>query len=193
MDIDDFNSLFIANGKALADQILQQIGKTLTSLVRKEDMLARIGLAKFAMLLRDTSIEDAKQLATRIHSEVNGLEFDAGGQKLHVTVSMGLLEPHLSEDSEIKNLIADTEKYLHKATEAGGNQIVVKSLRKSSGAEHMDVQHALKLLAEGKDELLKPHLGSLITQVMPLLNYIGQQSSDDMAQAIQALKEKLEK
>ncbi|MDY6978960.1 MAG: response regulator [Pseudomonadota bacterium] len=193
MDIDDFNALFIANGKALADKILEQIGKTLTPLVRKEDMLARIGLAKFAMLLRDTPIEDATQLAERIRQEINALSFDAGGQQLHVTVSIGLFEPHLSEQSEIKSLIGETEKYLNKAIEAGGNQTVVKSLRKGSGAEHLNVNQALRLLAEGKEDLLKPHLGSLIEQVMPLLNYIAQQSSDDMAQAIQALKEKLEK
>jgi len=193
MDIDDFNSLFINNGKALVDQILQKIGATLTPLVRKEDMLARIGLAKFAMLLRDTSIEDATQLAERIRKEVNALGFDTGGQQLHVTVSIGLFEPHLTQESEIKTLIADTEKYLNKAIEAGGNQIVVKSLRKVSGAAHLDLKQALKLIGEGKEDLLKPHLGSLIQQVLPLLNYIGQQSSDDMAQAVQALKEKLEK
>lgn len=193
MDIDDFNSLFIANGKEVVNNILHQIGQTLIKLVRKEDMLARIGVAKFAMLLRDTSVEDATQLAERIRTEINELSFDVAGQALHTTVSIGLFEPHITEKSDIKTLIAETEKYLNKAMEAGGNQTVVKSLRKSSGADHLDINHALKLLAEGKDDLLKPHLGSLIKQVLPLLNYIGHQSSDDMAQAVQALKEKLEK
>lgn len=192
MDIDDFNTLFITNGKELVNQILQQIGSTLGSLVRKEDMLARIGLAKFAMLLRDTSIEDATNLAERIRRELNALSFNAAGQQLHITVSIGLFEPLITENSGINDLIAQTEKYLNKAIEAGGNQTVVKSLRKGSGAEHLDINRALKLLAEGKEDLLKPHIGSLIKQVLPLLSYIGLQSHDDLAQAIQALKEKLQ-
>jgi diguanylate cyclase (GGDEF)-like protein len=191
MDIDDFNSLFITNGKQLADEILHNIGDTLSGLVRKEDMLARIGLAKFAMLLKDTSIEDATNLAERIRKEINAHAFQAADQQLHVTVSIGLFEPHITEQSEMKALIAETEKYLAKAVEAGGNQIAVKSLRKITGATHIDVNKALKLLEEGKQELLKPHLGSLINQMLPLLNYIGQQSNDDLAQAITALKEKL--
>ena len=192
MDIDDFNSLFIANGKQLADQILAEIGATLAKLVRKEDMLARIGLSKFAMLLKDTNIDDATGLAERIRKEINQLAFQTAGQQLHVTVSLGVLEPHITEQSDLKSLLAETEKYLGKAIEAGGNQTVVKSLRKVTGASHLDVHKALKLLEEGKEDLLKPHLGSLIQQILPLLNYIGHQSSDDLAQAIKALKEKLQ-
>lgn len=191
MDIDEFNTLFIANGKKLADEILHNIGDTLSGLVRKEDMLARIGLAKFAMLLKDTSIEDATNLAERIRKEINAHPFQAADQQLHVTVSIGLFEPHITEQSEIKALLTETEKYLAKAVEAGGNQIAVKSLRKITGASHIDVNKALQLLEEGKQDLLKPHLGSLITQMLPLLNFIGQQSNDDLAQAITALKEKL--
>ncbi|TDY01053.1 GGDEF domain-containing response regulator [Thiohalophilus thiocyanatoxydans] len=192
MDIDNFNSLFISNGKALMDQILQKISATLTPLVRKEDMLARVGLAKFAMLLRDTSTEDASLLAERMRSEINALSFNSGEQQLHITVSIGLLEPHLTEQSDIKTLVAETETYLNKAMEAGGNQVVAHSQRKDSGAAHLDIEQALKLIEEGKQDLLKPHLGSLMQQLLPLLNYISQQSSEDMAQAIEALKEKLE-
>ncbi len=191
MDIDDFNLIFIANGKQLADQILQKVSATLSSQVRKEDMLARVGLAKFAMLLKDTSIEDAIDLSERIRKEINTLTFQTAEQQLHVTVSIGLLEPDVTEQAEIKSLIAETETYLGKAIDAGGNQIVVKSLRTDTDIGHIDINKALKLVEEGKHDLLKPHLGSLIKQVLPLLNYISQQSSDDLAQAIKAIKEKL--
>lgn len=191
MDIDDFNLIFIANGKQLADQILQKVSATLSSQVRKEDMLARVGLAKFAMLLKDTSIEDAIDLSERIRKEINTLTFQTAEQLLHVTVSIGLLEPDVTEQAEIKSLIAETETYLGKAIDAGGNQIVVKSLRTDTDIGHIDINKALKLVEEGKHDLLKPHLGSLIKQVLPLLNYISQQSSDDLAQAIKAIKEKL--
>lgn len=191
MDIDDFNLIFIANGKQLADQILQKVGGTLSSLVRKEDMLARVGLAKFAMLLKDTNIEDATDLSERIRKEINTLTFQTAEQQLRVTVSIGLLEPHITEQAEIKSLIAETETYLGKAIDAGGNQIVVKSLRTDTDIGHIDINKALKLIEEGKHDLLKPHLGSLIKQILPLLNYISQQSSDDLAQTIKAIKEKL--
>lgn len=190
MDIDDFNTIFISNGKQVADQVLKKVGETLTKLVRKEDMLARIGLAKFAMLLKDTSIEDATNLSKRIRNEINALKFKIGGHVLQITVSIGLFEPRISETSTVKDLLAETEKYLAKAVSAGGNQIAVKSLRRVD-AEHIDVNKALKMLEEDKSELLAPHLGSLVQQILPLLDYISKQSSSDLATAIKALKDKL--
>ncbi|NNF95927.1 MAG: response regulator, partial [Halobacteria archaeon] len=63
LDIDDFNQLFIKYGKEQANAILKQVGQALANIMRKEDTVARIGLAKFAMILRDTSIDGAKDLA----------------------------------------------------------------------------------------------------------------------------------
>ena len=192
MDIDDFNTIFINNGKVFADAILTKIGEALKKLVRQEDMLARIGLAKFAMLLKDTSIEDAMILAERVQKEINALSFKAGEHVLKITVSIGLLEPKIDDDSNIKDLITEAEKYLAKAVAAGGNRVVVKSLRKAAGETHIDINTAIRMLHDGREKQLKPHLAHLVTQLIPLLNYIAEQSGEELITTLNALTEKIE-
>ena len=74
MDLDDFNMVFIKHGKTVADAIIKTIGQQLAKFVRKEDMLARVGLAKFGLLLRDTPLTTAEQLAERMRQMIASLQ-----------------------------------------------------------------------------------------------------------------------
>ncbi|MGD8926586.1 MAG: response regulator, partial [Thioalkalispiraceae bacterium] len=94
MDLDEFNQIFIKNGKKAADAILKVVGQHLAKQVRKEDMLARVGLAKFAMLLRDTPLDNAEQLTRRITESLAELRFKlSSDSSVGVTISSGVYEP----------------------------------------------------------------------------------------------------
>jgi len=188
MDIDDFNTIFIANGKLFADRILRQTGAVLTQLVRKEDMVARIGLAKFGMLLRDTDIDSAMQLGARLTEKINAINFESGQHILNITVSIGMLEPLISEDSTIESLVAETEKYLQKAIEAGGNQVVIKSLRKDYARTKMDISTALRLIEEGDTEFLEQQILPLTRQLYPLLAFLAGHAESELLKPLQQLK-----
>ncbi|MDH5409680.1 MAG: response regulator, partial [Gammaproteobacteria bacterium] len=161
MDIDNFDGLFIKNGKAIADNILKEIGKQLSAQVRNEDKLARIGLAKFGMLLLDANMDDTEQMAERLRSKIEALKFKVKDSKFGVTVSIGILEPQLDQESNIPALIAETETCLADAISQGGNQIVSKSTVTDvlgiSGIYEIDVSTAIRLVKEGRSELVKPH------------------------------------
>lgn len=191
MDIDDFNQLFINIGKESASHILARVGKVLQQVVRKEDTVARVGLAKFAMLLRDISMEEATDLARRVLQDVSALPFDIDGQNLHVTASIGLLEPAIESDSAIEPLMQETETYMDKAAAAGGNQVAVKSLRKYPAERSISVQTAMRLLEFGHSENLKPHVDELIKQVLPLLEYLAANLDGKKADTVRAIKDKL--
>jgi diguanylate cyclase (GGDEF)-like protein len=191
MDIDDFNQLFINTGKEQANAILQAVGKSLNRIVRKEDTVARVGLAKFAMLLRDTTMEEATELARRVLKDVSALSFDIDGHPLHVTASVGLLEPAIEADSNIDALVQETETYLDKATGAGGNQVAVKSLRKYPAEKTISIQTAMRLLEFGHTDNLKPHVDELIKQVLPLLEYLAANLDGKKAESVAAIKDKL--
>jgi len=188
MDIDDFNTIFIANGKLFADRILRQTGAVLAQLVRKEDMVARIGLAKFGMLLRDTDIDNAMQLGARLTEKINAIDFESGQHILNTTVSTGILEPLISEESTIESLVAETEKYLQKASEAGGNQVVIKSLRKDYARTKMDISTALRLIEEGNTEFLEQQILPLTRQLYPLLAFLAGHAESELRKPLQQLK-----
>ncbi|HFQ13897.1 MAG TPA: diguanylate cyclase [Gammaproteobacteria bacterium] len=188
LDIDDFNTIFIANGKQFADRILRQTGAVLARLVRKEDMVARIGLAKFAMLLRDTDIDSAMQLGKRLIKEVNAVDFETNGHTLNITVSIGMLEPLITDEVSFEELVAETEKYLKKAVEEGGNQVVIKSLRKDYARTKVDIGTALRLIEEGETACLEPHRLLLARQIFPLLNFLAEDPASGLHESIEQLK-----
>jgi diguanylate cyclase (GGDEF)-like protein len=191
MDIDNFNQLFINTGKEQANAILQAVGRSLNRMVRKEDTVARVGLAKFAMLLRDTTMEEATDLARRVLKDIAALRFDIEGQAMHVTASIGLLEPAIEADSDIEALVQETEIYLEKAARAGGNRVAVKSLRKYPAEKTISVQTAMRLLEFGHTDNLKPHVDELIKQVLPLLEFLAANLDGKKAKTVRAIKDKL--
>ncbi len=191
MDLDDFNRLFINLGKERAEEILRRTGRTLQGIVRKEDMVARIGLAKFAMLFRDATMEDATDTARRILEGIQAMTFEFNGHELHVTASIGLLEPALDGKEGIEDLIRETEIYLNKAVEAGGHQVAVKSLRKTAVEKTLSVPAALRLLEHGHTDAIRPHVQSLVNQLLPLLDFLARNLEDEAAQKLETIRDRL--
>jgi len=182
MDIDNFDFIFIKNGKAIADRIIGTVGKHLAKQVRHEDKLARIGLAKFAMLLLSTNLKDAQQMAERIRQEVADLSFKADKRSLKVTISISILEPQLHKDTTIKKLIKEAESYLDDLTIKGGNAVSCKSTLTDilgiSGLKNIDISTAIRLVKEGRPELIKPHKDKLLNELRPLLEFLTQEDDD---------------
>jgi diguanylate cyclase (GGDEF)-like protein len=173
MDIDDFDSIFIKAGKAFADGVLKEVGKRLNKVVRQEDMLARIGLAKFAMLLRSTSMDEAIKMSERICEEISGLRFKSKSTSLRITISIGLLEPEVKEGSEIEKQIEKAEVYLKQAISAGGNRVVAHSDFAEETEASIDLNTALDWLNKGQQNNLEPYKQNLLKQIKPLLKYLG--------------------
>ena len=191
LDLDDFNRLFINAGKEQANTILKQVGQTLNKAVRKEDTVARVGLAKFAMLLREATLDEATETARRILNQVAALQFRINGKKLQVTSSIGLLEPHVDEEVSIEEIIKEAEQYLAKAAAAGGNQVAVKSLRKIPVDKKVSIQTALHLLEFGHTDAIKPHIGTIVRQLLPLLEFLAENTDGETAATVRQYQEKL--
>ncbi|MDH3947585.1 MAG: diguanylate cyclase [Gammaproteobacteria bacterium] len=188
LDIDDFNQLFIKYGKEQANTVLKQVGQALAHILRKEDTVARIGLSKFAMILRDTPIDSAKDLAARILKDISSLKCQVGKKNIHVTASLGLLEPVIVAESAIDDLVKEAESYLEKATKAGGNQVAIKSLRQHPVEKEMNVQTALTLLEFGHAENIKPHAKELVAQLLPLLEFLAKNLDAKVAEPFKDIK-----
>ena len=194
MDIDNFNTIFIKNGKQVADGILKSIGNHLIKQVRQEDMLARVGLAKFAMFLRDTPLTQATQLAERIRKTIESVKFKLGTENLKITVSIALYEPSLEGKDDIKAQIAQAEKYLEQALKKGGNQIVSHSdLKATVVPEQVNLETALKHIQHGEMDKLAGQIPALFVRMLPLLEYMGNSFGKEVKELVEKLKNSLSK
>ncbi|MCI0333371.1 MAG: GGDEF domain-containing protein [Planctomycetes bacterium] len=116
LDVDHFKQLNDEHGHLVGDQVLAAIGRTLRGAVRREDAVARYGGEEFAILLPNTSLEQAGHVAEKICDAVAAGTVDYNGQKVAVTVSGGLAEiaPPDTADSIIQR--ADAALYAAKAS-----------------------------------------------------------------------------
>ena len=122
MDIDRFNELFIKHGKAAADAMLERVGRILLRSIRQEDKAARLGLASFACLLQSTMLEGAMHLAERIRQEIAHDTFTHGTHQMKVTVSIGVAEPLIRQNTTVEDIVKAAEVHLTQASRAGGNR-----------------------------------------------------------------------
>ena len=195
MDIDDFNNLFIKHGKMNMDNILQTIGERLSKLVRQEDTIARIGVSKFALILKETAIEESLLLVERICEEVQGLAFKLPetGELIKLTISAGLYEPETTTTLTFKELITETEKYLTEAVSAGGNRVISHTTNKTPAKkqiEDINILELLEKLKENKPEELLPKVDSILHHITPLLKFLAKNARSEFQAVLRKLNEK---
>lgn len=195
MDIDNFNDLFIKQGKQIMDSILNAIGEKLSKLVRQEDTIARIGVSKFSLILKETSMDEVIILVERIRQEIQTMAFKipSNSEVVKLTISAGLYEPEITTESTFKELVTETEKYLSEAISKGGNCIVSHTMNKTpleKPIEDINILELLEKLKENKPEELLPKVDSILHHITPLLKFLAKNARNELQAVLRKLNEK---
>lgn len=196
MDIDDFNNLFIKHGKKIMDSILKVIGEKFTQLVRQEDTIARIGVSKFALILKETTLNDAEILINRIRSEVSKLAFKVpdNSETIKLTISAGLYEPELKPKLTFQQLIIETEKHLNEAKTAGGNRIIchstVNKIDIAKPHDDINIVELLEKLKENKPNELLSQVDAILYHITPLLKFLANNARDKLQAVLREISKK---
>ncbi|WP_156313452.1 diguanylate cyclase [Erythrobacter sp. SG61-1L] len=98
-DIDDFRSINRDYGHDVGDKVLTTVARLLRSLMRKNDIISRIGGERFAVLLSGASPEQAEALCQRVVltlSDISGPE-GLGGPRATVSAGVARIKDTLDE------------------------------------------------------------------------------------------------
>ena len=87
-DLDGFKAVNDTHGHAAGDELLQQIGRRLSSAVRPQDLFARYAGDEFVVLCEDLPDGDAAALARRL-SEALADPFQLGDRQVRIGMSIG--------------------------------------------------------------------------------------------------------
>lgn len=87
MDLDRFKNINDTFGVEFGDQIITQVGKTCTEVLRETDLIGRMGGDEFAVLLPGTSLENGIFVAEKLRSHVHKINETLG---IHNEVSISL-------------------------------------------------------------------------------------------------------
>ena len=121
-DIDHFKEHNDRCGHLVGDVVLREVASLIKTSVREIDLVGRYGGEEFAIVLPDTSLEGALQVAERIRSSVEGHPFAAYDEVLRVTLSLGVgVFPENGE--EAMGLIDVADSALYHAKRSGRNRV----------------------------------------------------------------------
>ena len=112
LDIDHFKSFNDTYGHAMGDLVLKKVASTLSDGLRQADVLARFGGEEFVVVLPQVTAAAALDSAERIRASVERASIHPGGERKHVTVSIGLaMLPDHGDSAETLLEAADQALY----------------------------------------------------------------------------------
>ncbi len=129
LDVDNFKSINDGHGHQAGDEVLRKVGEVLAASVRQIDLAARYGGEEFAVIVPETDLDGAIDLAERLRSalETEEIELENGG-RLSVTASFGAAVKGDLPGGE--KLIAAADKALYEAKRAGKNRVAPEPAKK---------------------------------------------------------------
>ena len=157
LDIDRFKGINDTYGHMVGDQVIKEIAHTLRSMLRDYDLAGRFGGEEFSLLLPQTRAVDALRIAERVRANIAGLCIIApgasGGERVHVTVSVGVAALDSGSTREFPDLMAAADAALYRAKAGGRDQVqmisttrglsAVSALR-GDDAGHQDIPSAFR-------------------------------------------------
>jgi len=114
IDIDGFKSINDRLGHVRGDQALQLLARCLRRATREGDLVARIGGDEFALMLPETSAEEASAIGERIRAELD--RASEAGLRIEVSVGRALAEPACVS---VTALLAAADQDLYRDKDAG--------------------------------------------------------------------------
>ncbi len=121
IDIDYFKKINDEYGHLCGDYILKEIAFIIKDNFRQTDTLFRYGGEEFAVILTETSAQNAPVPLERLRKRIEKNVFKFDGQSLNITVSIGV-----SSKTDFENpdgMFADADKALYEAKNDGRNRV----------------------------------------------------------------------
>ncbi len=152
IDIDYFKHYNDLYGHQKGDQVLKTIGEILKNNTRKEDIVARYGGEEFAVLLPNTSEQDAINIAEKIRKKIEYTYFEGEENQPNgnLTVSMGISVYPYKAKSDME-LIKSADDALYRAKFFNKNRVeaytsILDELKNDIDEEHIDLVTSIKTL-----------------------------------------------
>ena len=122
VDADHFKAINDRLGHAAGDEALCWLGSHLRVHARGTDVIARFGGEEFVLLLPNTDLDAATQLAIRLREAVCEAPLILAGETIKLTVSIGVAEGR-APGEPLHELLSRADEALYRAKAAGRDRV----------------------------------------------------------------------
>lgn len=125
IDLDYFKNINDTFGHPAGDAVLKELGKLLKIICRSQYIISRVGGEEFAVLIREKSKEEVRDIAETIRTTIKNHKFILpDNKKVHITASIGaaVYPDTLSNIQDLKE-VADAK--LYEAKRSGRNRVCI--------------------------------------------------------------------
>ncbi len=134
VDLDHFKQVNDTYGHQVGDIVLKTAAKRMQKLVRRDDVVARVGGEEFAVLMPGSDAEGGRVLAERIRKVIRNVPITLpSGATLHVKATLGVAGTDKVDVEKTTQLFSAADTALYQGKAGGRDCVVVQS---EAGASH---------------------------------------------------------
>ncbi|WP_460832873.1 diguanylate cyclase [Lysobacter humi (ex Lee et al. 2017)] len=126
IDIDHFKAINDTHGHEAGDRVLAGIGAQLCSVSRGADLPVRLGGEEFLLVVAEHEVDGALTIAERVRAAIAEHPFEAGGERLRVTVSVGVALFGLHGD-DMPTLLRASDEAMYASKRAGRDRVTLST------------------------------------------------------------------
>lgn len=131
VDIDNFKRVNDEFGHLLGDEVLRLVANLLKQQLRKSDLLCRYGGEEFAIVVPETTGENAMRVAEKLRRQIETHHFP--GVPRSVTISCGVAD-YPTQGITRDEVVAAADAALYTAKQAGRNRIASATTKREYSA-----------------------------------------------------------
>lgn len=123
IDLDNFKTINDVYGHAKGDEVLKCFASVARGIVRKSDVIGRLGGEEFGMIVHGAGKEAVRQLIEKLLAEIRETQVEACGNQLQFTASVGVALVDGKARKGVDQLFAQADKALYHAKHAGKDRM----------------------------------------------------------------------
>jgi diguanylate cyclase (GGDEF)-like protein len=119
LDLDHFKQINDSHGHSSGDEVLAAVGSTLTTSSRESDFVGRAGGEEFLILLPETGLEAAQQVAEKIRLAIAAITIPSIERPITASIGVAILPDHAGDAT---SLLRRADRALYTAKKNGRNR-----------------------------------------------------------------------
>lgn len=179
IEIDQFDTLVTRYGAHVAQLVNRKLAKIMATKLRKEDTVAELAPARFAVVSPSTDIMGAAGFAMRLRGAIEHIVMTYREERIRIRLTMGLAAAESDRQQTVSHLIAVAIERVQAGQFAGGNRVIgdkgeiTADMLPQSNRPTISIDQLLQqLAATGPDPALRKQIPDAIRTLLPLLELI---------------------